>query len=81
MIGKIQARHEERHRMRERIDTLHHALQQLYDETADYIRLNHLGDVHHNQSMKDARDALENKLPSVPATGKPIPQSEIDQKI
>lgn len=34
------------------------ALRTLYDETADYIKVNHLGDVHHNQSMKAARDAL-----------------------
>jgi ribosome-associated translation inhibitor RaiA len=34
------------------------ALQGLYDETADYIRTNHLGDVHHNKSMQDVRDAL-----------------------
>lgn len=37
---------------------LHEALRVLYDETADYIRLNHLGDVHHNRSMQLARDAL-----------------------
>lgn len=35
------------------------ALRTLYAETADYIRINNLGDVHHNQSMKDARNALE----------------------
>lgn len=34
------------------------ALQRLYEETADYIRLNNLGDVHHNRSMQMARDAL-----------------------
>ena len=37
---------------------LHDALQLLYDETADYIRTNHLGDVHHNVSMQKARAAL-----------------------
>ena len=37
---------------------LHTALKLLYDETADYIRINHLGDVHHNRSMQAARDAL-----------------------
>lgn len=40
-------------------DRLRKALQILYDETADYIRVNHLGDIHHNQSMKTARDALK----------------------
>lgn len=34
------------------------ALRLLYDETADYIRINHLGDVHHNRSMILAREAL-----------------------
>jgi len=34
------------------------ALSVLYEETADYIRINHLGKVHHNQSMKLARKAL-----------------------
>jgi hypothetical protein len=34
------------------------ALKILYEETADYIRINNLGDVHHNQSMKLARAAL-----------------------
>lgn len=34
------------------------ALQVLYEETAEYITINHLGDVHHNQSMKLAREAL-----------------------
>jgi hypothetical protein len=37
---------------------LREALQGLYDETADYIRLNNLGDAHHNQTMKKAREAL-----------------------
>ena len=40
------------------IDDLHRALKALYDETADYIRINNLGDVHHSQSMKDARSVL-----------------------
>lgn len=35
------------------------ALQMLYDETADYITVNHLGDVHHNLAMKRARDVLK----------------------
>jgi hypothetical protein len=34
------------------------ALERLYDETADYITINHLGDAHHNRSMQMARDAL-----------------------
>jgi hypothetical protein len=34
------------------------ALQMLYAEQVDYITLNHLGDPHHNQSMKLARAAL-----------------------
>lgn len=34
------------------------ALQKLYDENAEYIRINNLGNIHHNQAMKDARDAL-----------------------
>lgn len=39
-------------------ERLRAALQAIYDETADYIRINNLGDVHHNTSMKMARDAL-----------------------
>lgn len=38
---------------------LREALEMLYQETADYITINKLGDVHHNQSMKLARAALE----------------------
>lgn len=34
------------------------ALRMLYEETADYIRINNLGDVHHNHSMQSARDAI-----------------------
>lgn len=34
------------------------ALRILYEETADYIRINNLGDVHHNRSMQFARDAI-----------------------
>lgn len=34
------------------------ALRDLYTETADYIRINKLGDAHHNRSMQMARDAL-----------------------
>lgn len=40
------------------IEQLRSALQLLYDETAEYITLNNLGDVHHNRSMQIARDAL-----------------------
>ena len=39
--------------------TLERALRGLYEETADYIRINNLGDVHHNRSMQRARDALD----------------------
>ncbi len=42
----------------DRIYTLEKALRLLYEETADYIRINNLGDVHHNVSMQKARDAL-----------------------
>lgn len=34
------------------------ALHTLYTETADYIERNHLGPVHHNRSMQQARDVL-----------------------
>lgn len=37
---------------------LREALQRLYNETADYIRINNLGDVHHNQTMKKAEAVL-----------------------
>ncbi|MDN7988981.1 hypothetical protein QZM97_02710 [Burkholderia orbicola] len=39
-------------------DTLRSALQVLHDETADYVRINNLGDPYHNCSMQMARDAL-----------------------
>ena len=42
-------------------DALREALQMLYDETVDYLTLNHLGDPHHNQSMKLAHAALSRK--------------------
>jgi hypothetical protein len=35
------------------------ALTALYDETADYIRLNNLGDIHHNRSMRLAHEAIK----------------------
>jgi len=34
------------------------ALKALYLENADYIKINNLGDIHHNQTMRDARAAL-----------------------
>jgi hypothetical protein len=34
------------------------ALSFLYLETADYITINKLGDVHHNRTMRVARDVL-----------------------
>jgi hypothetical protein len=37
---------------------LAHALTVLYLEQADYIRINNLGDAHHNHSMALARDTL-----------------------
>ncbi len=39
------------------------ALEQLYQNTADYIRVNKLGDVHHNKDMQDARAALKKARP------------------
>lgn len=39
------------------------ALQQLYDDTAEYITINKLGDVHHNFNMQQARDALAKAKP------------------
>ena len=44
-------------------DALVEALRTLYEETADYIRINHLGEVHHNRSMQLARAALEKARP------------------
>jgi hypothetical protein len=41
---------------------LYHALEMLRSEMADYIQLNHLGDVYHNRSMQMARDALKKAL-------------------
>lgn len=34
------------------------ALTRLYKETADYIQINNLGDMHHNKSMQDAKAAI-----------------------
>lgn len=42
-----------------KLDVTEEALRVLYEETADYIRINNLGDVHHNRSMKLARHALK----------------------
>lgn len=42
----------------EELDKTRAVLNILYDETADYIKLNNLGDVHHNRSMQLARDIL-----------------------
>lgn len=39
--------------------TMREAAKALYEETADYIRINNLGPVHHNRSMQMMRDALE----------------------
>lgn len=55
------------------IGLLREALQRLYDETADYITINHLGPVHHNRSMQMARDALAAGVPGgvVPVVARP----------
>lgn len=42
----------------EELDKTRAVLNILYDETADYIKINNLGDVHHNRSMQLARDIL-----------------------
>jgi hypothetical protein len=39
-------------------EQLFDALTILYQETAEYIYINNLGDIHHNRSMQVARDAL-----------------------
>lgn len=41
---------------------LYRVLKTLYDNQADYITRNNLGDPHHNQDMKDARDVLAEAL-------------------
>lgn len=43
---------------RKELKELVEALRVLYEETAEYITINHLGDVHHNRSMQMARDIL-----------------------
>lgn len=43
---------------REKNRVMREALKCLYEETADYIKINNLGDVHHNRSMQMAKDAL-----------------------
>jgi len=57
----IKAAGEEAHISRK----LREALQLLYSETCDYIRVNNLGDVHHNRSMQLARDALNPPMPGL----------------
>lgn len=42
----------------EELDRTRAVLNILYDETADYIKINNLGDVRHNRSMQLARDIL-----------------------
>lgn len=44
----------------EELDRTRAILNILYDETADYIKINNLGDVCHNRSMQLARDILNN---------------------
>ena len=43
---------------RDRLAALETALRLIYEETADYIETNNLGDFHHNRSMQLARAAL-----------------------
>lgn len=57
-LSKVVVPKEEFQRLKAAADKMAEALNQLYTETADYILINHLGDVHHNKSMKDARKAL-----------------------
>ena len=42
----------------EDVGALVEAARMLYAETIDYITINHLGDPHHNQSMKQMKAAL-----------------------
>lgn len=49
----------ERNHPKSQLAVAREALQMLYDEMADYIKINHLGDMHHNQLMKLARAALQ----------------------
>ena len=67
--GQANATAEAEKRAKEREAPILEALRILYEETADYIRINHLGDVHHNRSMQVARDVLEaNRLAARPAS-------------
>ena len=56
----------------EEAERLRPVLQLLYDETADYIKINNMGDIHHNLSMQAARDALGHnvELRGSPASGR-----------
>ena len=45
--------------LKRELDEVLFALHMLYVETADYITINNLGDIHQNQSMRLARDALK----------------------
>ena len=49
----------DRERLKSQVEVLREALKILHDETVEYITINHLGDPHHNQSMKLAREALK----------------------
>lgn len=62
-VAQEQRTRDECNRLRGRVRELSLALNLLYQETADYIRVNHLGDVHHNRSMQLARDVLANVEP------------------
>lgn len=48
----------ERAQLERQVAQMREALTMLYEETKDYIIINHLGDPHHNRSMQLARAAL-----------------------
>lgn len=60
----------------DRIGVLVNALNLLYQETADYIMRNNLGDVHHNQSMRLAYEALSTTKIFQP-TASPVGDGEL----
>ena len=64
MLDKLERElHQCRAQKKDREARLREALTILYEETADYIRINKLGDVHHNRSMRIARDTLADSAP------------------
>lgn len=68
VFDSIEDDDEEVHRLIAAAPHLLAALKLLYEETADYIRINNLGDVHHNKAMQRARDAIAMTVPQ--GTGK-----------